>query len=88
MDDVAVTVRRTEEIGGLTIKAPAFYPSDESPYLEWAIMQDPFGNQFCFVRWPLEPREVAAEIPAQQSWLGTARAASKLGSLPGGRHPR
>ena len=67
VDDVAVAVRRTEEIGGLTIKAPAFYPSDESPYLEWAIMQDPFGNQFCFVKWPLEPREVAAEIPAQQS---------------------
>ena len=53
VDDVAVAVRRTEEIGGVTVKAPGFYPSGDAPYLEWAIMQDPFGNQFCFVKWPL-----------------------------------
>ena len=53
VDDVAVAVRRTEEIGGVTVKAPGFYPPGNAPYLEWAIMQDPFGNQFCFVKWPL-----------------------------------
>jgi len=53
VDDVALAVRRTEEIGGVTVKAPGFYPSGDAPYLEWAIMQDPFGNQFCFVKWPL-----------------------------------
>ena len=53
VDDVALAVRRTEEIGGVTVKAPAFYPAGDAPYLEWAVMQDPFGNQFCFVRWPL-----------------------------------
>ena len=52
VDDVAVAVRRTEAIGGTTVKPPAFYPSHDA-YLEWAIMQDPFGNQFCFVKWPL-----------------------------------
>jgi catechol 2,3-dioxygenase-like lactoylglutathione lyase family enzyme len=54
VDDVALAVRRTEAIGGLTVKPPALYPSDDAAYLEWAIMQDPFGNQFCFVKWPLE----------------------------------
>ena len=50
---MAVAVRRTEEIGGVTVKAPGFYPPGNAPSLEWTIMQDPFGNQFCFVKWPL-----------------------------------
>lgn len=50
VDDVALAVNRTEAIGRSTIKPPAFYPSHDAPYLEWAIMQDPFGNQFCFVK--------------------------------------
>ncbi len=53
VDDVALAVSRTQEIGGVTVKAPGFHPSGDTPYLEWAIMQDPFGNQFCFVKWPL-----------------------------------
>jgi predicted enzyme related to lactoylglutathione lyase len=56
VDDVPLAVRQTEEIGGVVIKPPDFYPS-ESPYLEWAVMRDPFGNQFCFVKWPLEGHE-------------------------------
>ena len=48
----------TEEIGGVTVKAPDFDPPGGAPYLEWAIMQDPFGNQFCFVKWPLTPPAV------------------------------
>ena len=53
VDDVALAVPRTGEIGGVTVKAPGLYPPGDAPYLEWAIMQDPFGNQFCFVKWPL-----------------------------------
>lgn len=56
VDDVADAVRSAEEIGGVTIKLPALYPSDDKPYLEWAVMRDPFGNEFCFVRWPLGKR--------------------------------
>lgn len=51
--DVALAVRRTEAIGGAIVKAPGLYPPGDAPYVEWAIMQDPFGNQFCFVKWPL-----------------------------------
>ncbi len=61
VDDVAEAVRRTEEIGGVTVRLPALYPSDEAPYLEWAVMRDPFGNEFCFVRWPLTPRAPGAD---------------------------
>jgi len=54
VEDVSLAVRQTEAIGGITVKAPDFYPSKHAAYLEWAIMRDPFGNQFCFVKWPLD----------------------------------
>ena len=54
VEDVSLAVRQTEAIGGITMKTPDFYPSKEAAYLEWAIMRDPFGNQFCFVKWPLD----------------------------------
>lgn len=53
VDDVAEAVRRIEEIGGVVVTPPAFHPPDE-PVLEWAVMQDPFGNDFCLVKWPLQ----------------------------------
>ncbi len=56
VEDVAEAVRRTEEIGGVARMPPAPYPSDEKPFLEWAVMTDPFGNEFCLVKWPLKPR--------------------------------
>ena len=68
VDDVAVAVRRTQEIGGVVVKAPALYPPGDAPYLEWAIVQDPFGNQFCFVKWPLTSAAVVEDklVTAEQ----------------------
>jgi predicted enzyme related to lactoylglutathione lyase len=54
VDDVAEAVRRVEEIGGITIRPPEVYRPDGVDMLEWAVMQDPFGNQFCLIRWPLD----------------------------------
>lgn len=69
VDDVAVAVRRAEEIGGVTVNAPGFYPPGNAPYLEWAVMQDPFGNQFCFVKWPLaSPVAVENEHSVTAEW--------------------
>lgn len=56
VQDVPLAVRQTEDIGGITVKPPGFYPS-VSPYLEWAVMRDPFGNHFCFVKWPLDKED-------------------------------
>lgn len=41
-------------LGGSLKKPPSLYPrpgsyGDESPRLDWAVMQDPFGNEFCLV---------------------------------------
>ena len=41
-------------LGGSVKKAPSLYPRptaacDEEPIIDWAVMQDPFGNEFCLV---------------------------------------
>jgi catechol 2,3-dioxygenase-like lactoylglutathione lyase family enzyme len=42
------------ELGGSVKKPPSLYPrpgshADEPPVIDWAVMQDPFGNEFCLV---------------------------------------
>jgi predicted enzyme related to lactoylglutathione lyase len=54
VDDVAQAARQIEAIGGTVCKPPAIYTADGRPVLEWAIMQDPFGNEFCIIRYPLD----------------------------------
>ena len=54
VDDVARAARQIEEIGGVTIRPPELYAPDGPAMLEWAVMEDPFGNEFCIIRWPLE----------------------------------
>jgi hypothetical protein len=41
-------------LGGRVKKPPSLYPRptatcDEPPIIDWAVMQDPFGNEFCLV---------------------------------------
>ena len=41
-------------LGGRVKKPPSLYPrpgshGDERPLIDWAVMQDPFGNEFCLV---------------------------------------
>jgi len=40
-------------LGGSVIKEPAIFPETD-PLLEWAVMADPSGNEFCLIR-ELEP---------------------------------
>ena len=54
VDDVARAVAEIEEIGGVVVKPPGMYAPDGIDLLEWAVMKDPFGNEFCIIRWPLE----------------------------------
>ena len=53
VDDVASAVAQIEAIGGTVVRSPGTYAPDGSDLLEWAVMQDPFGNEFCIIRWPL-----------------------------------
>lgn len=53
VDDVQVAVDRALAIGAHLVKPPALFPDEHEPVLEWAVLEDPFGNEFCFVRWPI-----------------------------------
>lgn len=53
VDDVEEAARDIEAVGGRTVKPAGFYEADGQPVLEWAVMEDPFGNEFCIIRYPL-----------------------------------
>jgi predicted enzyme related to lactoylglutathione lyase len=52
--DIDKAIGQIEAIGGRVKKAPSIYPRPgsypgERPLIDWAVMQDPFGNEFCLV---------------------------------------
>jgi hypothetical protein len=58
-------IERILELGGRLKKAPSLYPrpgshGDELPELDWAVLQDPFGNEFCLVTVLTESEATAA----------------------------
>jgi predicted enzyme related to lactoylglutathione lyase len=65
--DVDEAIGRIQAIGGTVKKAPSIYPRPHSypgepPTIDWAVMQDPFGNEFCVISalTPDESQAVAA----------------------------
>lgn len=55
VDDLDVAIGQIRAIGGRLKRAPTIYPRPHSypgepPVIDWAVMQDPFGNEFCLVR--------------------------------------
>jgi len=49
VDDVSRAVEEVIALGGSVIREPGFFPEDH-PDLEWAVVADPFGNEFCVIR--------------------------------------
>jgi predicted enzyme related to lactoylglutathione lyase len=49
VDDVSRAVADVIALGGSVIRQPGFFPED-APELEWAVVADPFGNEFCVIR--------------------------------------
>jgi predicted enzyme related to lactoylglutathione lyase len=55
VDDVDEAITQIEAIGGRLKYPPTVYPVPDAyegarPLIDWAVMQDPFGNEFCLVR--------------------------------------
>lgn len=53
-DGIDNAIRDIIAIGGSLKHAPSLYPrpgtyGDDPPAIDWAVMQDPFGNEFCLV---------------------------------------
>ncbi len=53
VEDVPRAVDEVVALGGSVVKVPGVYP-DHAPEVEWAVVADPFGNEFCLVR-DIEP---------------------------------
>lgn len=58
-------------LGGSVKKPPSLYPrpgshGDEPPVLDWAVMRDPFGNEFCLVS-ELTQGEIGAVLEATKT---------------------
>jgi len=52
--DVDAAIAQIEQIGGRLKRAPTIYPrpgsyGDEPARIDWSVMQDPFGNEFCVI---------------------------------------
>jgi len=75
--DVDRAIEEIEAIGGTLKRAPTIYPRPGSypgvrPTLDWSVMQDPFGNEFCVLN-VLAPSEVDAVEEAARSGPGDDR---------------
>ena len=76
--DIDVAIARVQQLGGGLKVGPALYPrpmsgSEGEPAIDWAVVTDPFGNEFCVIR-DLEEVEQAAvkssswwDVPAADS---------------------
>ena len=49
VDDVPGAAAEVIALGGSVIRSPGVFP-EHDPELEWAVVADPFGNEFCLVR--------------------------------------
>ncbi len=49
IEDVGRAVAEVVALGGRVVKPPGLFPAADS-VLEWAVMADPFGNEFCLIR--------------------------------------
>ena len=49
VENVERAVNEVLGLGGSVIKEPGIFPESD-PLLEWAVMADPSGNEFCLIR--------------------------------------
>lgn len=51
VDDVDMAVEQALALGATLFRPKGTYPlGSPKPYLEWAVMRDPFGNAFCLIK--------------------------------------
>ncbi len=71
VDDVDVAIAQVEKIGGRLKYPPTLFPVPHAyegarPLIDWAVMQDPFGNEFCLVRELTRAERSALRAAAEQ----------------------
>lgn len=76
--DVDKAIGEIEAIGGSVWRAPTIYPRPGSfpgvaPTIDWSVMRDPFGNEFCVIRLLSAEESAAVLRAAEQADGGDAR---------------
>jgi predicted enzyme related to lactoylglutathione lyase len=90
VEDVDAAIVQIEAIGGRLKYPPTVYPVPHAyegarPLIDWAVLQDPFGNEFCLVRELTRPEREALAVAAEQGpaedahWRAVARDARRAG---------
>ena len=69
VDDIDTAVEAVLAIGGALKKPPSIYPRPGSfpgkpPVIDWAVMTDPFDNEFCLVSLLTDDESAAATAAA------------------------
>ena len=54
VEDIDRAIEEVVALGGSLVRPKGIHAPDD-PQLEWAVMTDPFGNEFCLIR-DLEPK--------------------------------
>ena len=81
VDDLDRAIEQIVAIGGLVKKEPSIYPRPGSflgwrPVIDWAVMMDPFGNEFCLVSELSDEEktavEAATDATTDQAWRAAA----------------
>lgn len=77
LEGVDRAIEQIVALGGSVKKPPSLYPrpgshGNEPPVLDWAVMQDPFGNEFCLVD-QLTQDEINAVLEATNGGASTDR---------------
>jgi predicted enzyme related to lactoylglutathione lyase len=77
VEDVDVAITQIEAIGGRLKYPPTVYPVPHAydgakPLIDWAIMQDPFGNEFCLIRPLTRAERDALAVAAQKGFADDA----------------
>jgi predicted enzyme related to lactoylglutathione lyase len=86
VDDVDLAIAQIERIGGRLKYPPTLFPVPHAyegarPLIDWAVMQDPFGNEFCLVRELTRAERKALDAAAEHGpadddhWRAVARGA-------------
>ena len=86
VQDVDRAVEQVTRLGGTLRKAPSIYPRPGSvpevrPSIDWAVMRDPFGNEFCLVSELTREESAAVEAAGHASTDPEWRAAAGRTSL-------
>ena len=88
VEDVDAAIAQIEAIGGRLKYPPTVYPVPHAyegarPLIDWAVMQDPFGNEFCLVRELTRPEREGLAVASEQGpaedthWRNVARNARR-----------